>query len=331
VNVSARTRAFLACAAALFAAGCGGTLDAGSDVLGEQLPVGPKNPIILCNDNVYDNWQGEYALLLAVANHQPLAGIVVSTGSSWQDVDANVSGWQGLLGRARDSGLTNVPDPVRSTSQILRRPADGSIESTVSNDSEGARFIVETSRRLASAERPVVVATGGRLTDVADAYLIDPTVAERIVVVSSLGTGFSESSQLARMGVPNGEEDTWADTVTVQRLRYVQVSARYDQLTDVPAERVMELPQNPLGEWIGAKRTEILSTQLAADQVSAIAVGIPEFVKGVVRVSPFGFERDQPTLAPDPKGSAWLVSESDGTAATDRLWQLLGDPATFGN
>jgi hypothetical protein len=331
VSVKGSTRAFLACGAVLFAVGCGGTLDAGSDVLGEQLPVGPKNPIILCNDNVYDNWHGEYALLLAVANHQPLAGIVVSTGSQWQDLDANVSGWQGLVARARESGLTNVPDPVRSAGPILRRPTDGTIESTVANDSEGARFIVETSRRLASAERPVVVATGGRLTDVADAYLIDPTVAERIIVVSSLGTGFSESAQLARMGVPNGEEDTWSDTITIQRLRYVQVSARYDQLTDVPAERVMDLPQNPLGDWISAKRTEIFSIQLAADQVSAIAVGVPEFVKGVVRVSQLGLDRDQPTLSADPDGNAWLVSESDGAAATDRFWQLLDDPATFGN
>jgi hypothetical protein len=133
------------------------------------------------------------------------------------------------------------------------------------------------------------------------------------------------------MGVPNGEEDTWSDTVTIQRLRYVQVSARYDQLTDVPAERVMDLPQNPLGDWIGEKRTEIFSIQLAADQVSAIAVGVPEFVKGVVRVSQFGLDRDQPTLSADANGNAWLVSESNGTAATDRFWQLLRDPATFGN
>ena len=35
--------------------------------------------------------------------------------------------------------------------------------------------------------RPLVVVTGSRLTDVADAYLMDPTVADRVVVVSALG------------------------------------------------------------------------------------------------------------------------------------------------
>lgn len=305
-------------------------MDAGSDVL-DLLPVGPKNPVILCNDNVYDNWQGEYALLLAEAARQPLAGIVVSTGSSWQDLDANLRGWQDIVTRARESGLANVPDPVRSASQVLRRPADGLIESTVPNDSEGARFIVQTSQRLAQPGLPVVVATGGRLSEVADAYLIDPTVATRIVVVSSLGTGFSEGEPLARMGMPNGEEDPWADTIVVQRLPYVQVSAFYDQLTDVPEQRVAELPNNPFGDWIRAKRGEILSIQVAADQVSVIAVGIPEFVKSVVRVSQSGSDRDQPTLAADPNGTAWLVTESNGAAATSRLWQLLLAPATFGN
>lgn len=305
-------------------------MDAGSDVL-ELLPVGPKNPVILCNDNVYDNWQAEYALLLAQAARQPLAGIVVSTGSSWQDLDANLRGWQDIVARARESGLANVPDPVRSASQILRRPADGTIESTVPNDSEGARFIVEASQRLAQPGLPVVVATGGRLSEVADAYLIDPSVATRIVVVSSLGTGFIGEEPLARMGMPNGEEDPWADTIVIQRLPYVQVSAFYDQLTDVPEQRVAELPNNPFGDWIRAKRGEILSIQVAADQVSAIAVGIPAFVEGVTRVSQAGSERDQPTLAPDPNGSAWLVTQSNGVVATSRLWQLLLDPATFGN
>jgi hypothetical protein len=43
---------------------------------------------------------------------------------------------------------------------------------------------------------------------VADAYLIDHGVADRIVVVSSLG---SVSGAHGVMGPPNGELDPWAD------------------------------------------------------------------------------------------------------------------------
>jgi len=310
--------------------GCSGTLDAGSDRPRETLPVGRDNPVVLCNDGPRDNWHGEYAVLLAHSGGPPLAGIVVSTGGLWSDLDANFSGWQELVSGARESGLSNVPDPIRSQSQPLQRPDDGSVESTAANDSEGARFIVETSSALSRPGRPVVVATGGRLTDVADAYLIDPTVADRIIVVASLGTGFSDGERVARMGVPNGEMDPWADAIVVQRLRYVQVSAYYDQLADVPAERVTELPENPLGAWMREKQPEIMETPLASDQVSVIALGIPEFTRTVTRVSESGWDESGPMLAPDANGRGWLVTTSDGKAATARLWLLLLDPATFG-
>jgi hypothetical protein len=311
------------------ALGCGGTLDAGHDREREQLPFGPQNPIVLVNDNTFDNWHGEYALLLAHANGTPLAGIVIGRGSSWQDLDANMQGFQELATRARDSGLTGVPDLVRSEGQPLQRPADGTVESTVPNDSAGARFIVETSLQLAEPGRPLVVATGTRLTDVADAYLLDSTLAERIVVAGSIGTGFSEAEDLAHMGVPNGEEDPWADTIVIQRLPYVQVSARYDQLTDVPSERLSELPSNPFGDWMRAKQAGIFEIEMAADQVSVLAPGIPEFVTDFTRVSQAGWLNDVPTLARDANGGAWVVTASNGGAATARLWELLSDPATF--
>ena len=46
------------------------------------------------------------------------------------------------------------------------------------------------------------------------------------------------------MGIPNGEMDPWADTIVAGRFRYVQVSAFYDQLTDVTGgpTRVSHLP-----------------------------------------------------------------------------------------
>jgi hypothetical protein len=309
---------------------CGGTLDAGSDRPRETLPVGPDNPVILTNDGPYDNWQGEYALLLAQAGGPSLAGLVVGTGGLWSDLEANFGGWQELVTSARESGLVNVPDPIRSASQPLVRPDDGDIDSTAPNDSDGARFIVETSSRLAQAGRPVVVATGGRLTDVADAYLVDPTVTERVVVVSSLGTGFSDGEDAAHMGVPNGEMDVWADFIVAERFRYVQVSAYYDQLTDVPSERTPELPDNPLGDWMRAKQPEILETPVASDQVGVIALGVPAFVRSVTRISPSGWDSDdQPTLAADPAGQGWLVTASDGEAATKRFWELLLEPTSL--
>jgi hypothetical protein len=329
VNTSDGLGRILALGSLSFVTACGGTLDAGSDLTPERLPVGPDNPVILTNDGPSDNWHGEYAVLLAHAGGPPLAGMVVSTGGMWLDLEANLGGWRDLVQSARASGLVNVPDPVSSIGAPLRRPSDGDIDATTPNDSAGARFIVETSARLARPDRPVVVATGGRLTDVADAYLIDPTVTERVVVVSSLGTGFSADESLAHLGVPNGEMDAWASAIVVQRFRYVQVSAYYSQPADFPSERLVALPDNPFCDRIREKRAEISSNRLAADQVSVLALGVGDFARDVMRVAFAGFELNEPLLRRDPRGPAWLVGTSDASAVSNAIWPLLLDPTTF--
>jgi hypothetical protein len=315
-------RAALASAAIGF--GCTQTLDAGSNHPHGILPVDERNPVVLTNDGIDDNWQGEYAVLLANSGGLKLAGIVVSTSPEWTDIDVNITGWRALVDAALASGLRNIPDPITSIGAPLMRPASGAIDDTTPNRSEGARFILDASRRLSLPYRPLVVLTGGRLTDVADAYRIDPTVADRIVVVSSLGTA---SASGGAMGIPNGEMDPWAEAIVAERLRYVQVSAYYDQLTDVPTSRLSELPANALGDWIAAKQPKIWSVPLAADQVAVAAVCVPSFAVAIDRVSSAGAVGVGATAGPDlvrnANGPAWIVTESMGSVATTRFWDLL--------
>ncbi len=309
---------------------CGGTLDAGMDVPHGPLPVDERNPVIVSNDGPQDNWQGEFALLLSSARRLQLAGIVINDSPAWPDLGDNVTGWSELVAAARASGMRDVPDPLASVGPRLTRPDSGDIDLTTPNASAGARFIVDQSIRLARPSRPLVVATGGRLTDVADAYLLDPTLPERVVVVSSLGT-ISEDG--AQMGAPNGEMDPWADTIVVNRFRYVQVSAYYDQTADVPPDQVSALPANALGGWMANKQSSIFDIDVAADQVSIAAIALPGFVREVARMAPRESEPasagSTPTLRPDLAGQAWVVTQSDGTVPTSALWELLRDPAMF--
>ncbi len=313
-----------------FSVACTGTIDAGSTRPHGLLPVDERNSIIVVNDGSTDNWGTEYALLLANGGGSPLAGIIIGTSGPWPELDTNAKGARDLVAAAVNSGLKNIPDPIGSIGAVLQRPASGDIDDTQANRSEGALAIVETSRRLALPYRPVVVVTGSRLTDVADAYLIDHSVVDRVFVVSSLGTLTASG---ASMGAPNGEMDTWADAIVTARFRYIQVSAFYDQLTDVPASRVSELPANPFGSWIAAKHSKIYSIQEAADQVAVAAVGIPQFVTEVERVSPplpaDGAANESLTLSDNPTGPGWLVRQVDGSAITQRFWSVLLNPATF--
>jgi hypothetical protein len=303
---------------------CTATRDLGSTIPHGRLPVDERNPILLANDGAFDNWQGEYAVLLANSGGPSLAGIIVNTSPNWPDIDTNVAGWRGLVAAARGSGLRDIPDPTASIGPPLARPASGEIDATVPNRSEGARLIVEMSARVSLPYRPLVVATGGRLTDVADAYLVDPTVTERIVVVSSLGTATPSGGSMA---APNGEMDPWADAIVTARFRFVQVSAFYDQLTDVPDARLSELPTHPLASWIAAKQPKIWELREAADQVSVLATGVPNFVAAVERVSPVApvgaGATAGPDLLADQDGVAWLVTENVSAQATQRFWAAL--------
>jgi hypothetical protein len=315
---------------ALAVAGCDTELDAGANRPHGLLPVDERSPVILTNDGAYDNWDGEYAVLLANGGGAKLAGIVISASPAWTDINANIAGWRALVNAARQSGLEGIPDPTASINSRLTMPPSGKVEDTQPNRSEGARLIVSLSAQLALPYRPVVVATGGSLTDVADAYLIDPSVVDRVVVISSLG---SISATGGAMGMPNGEMDPWADLIVATRFRYVQVSAYYDDLADVPDSRLSELPTNAFGTWMRAKQPQLLAEQVASDQVSVLAASLPGFVVSVQSVSaalPLSTGSSAgPGLVADAAGTDLLVTASAGALASARLWELLLTPSTF--
>lgn len=323
-------RALMTLAGIAGAVACQGTLDAGRDQSIGPLPVDHRNPMILCNDGAKDNWQGEYALLFGATSGPRVVGIVVNASAAWPDLEVNVAAWRNLVAAARASGVANVPEPVSSVGAPLQMPPSGEIDDTVPNRSEGARAILDAAAKFARPNRPLVVATGGRLTDVADAYLLDHGLPARVVVVSSLGTAAPDGT--GEMGLPNGEMDPWADAIVADRFRYVQVNAYYNQLEDVPASLVPQLPANAFGDWIRSKRASILSEAFAADQVAPIALAVPEFIGEVQRVASDGSVTRfaGPSLRPSPDGHVWLVSRGAGPLATARFWQLLLSPETYG-
>jgi hypothetical protein len=311
-------------------AACGGTLDAGRDVPHGILPVDERNPVILHNDGWTDNWFGEYAILLAASGGPPLAGIVAVSSDYWPDANFNGARARGLVDAARASGLRGIPDVTTSAPTRLVRPANGQIESTVANGSAGAELIVNVSRRLGLPSRPVVVLAAAPLTDIAEAYFMDPSVVDRVVIVAALGWNVGDH---ANMSGPNGDLDPWAAWIVAQRFRYVQVSTWYDQTGDVPAADLPSLPRNPLGMFMTNKHPEIFDVLSASDQLIAMAVALPTFALTIQRAAPdvaAGFPGNEgPPLRPSDNGDDWFVTEVAAPLARARLWQMLLDPQTF--
>jgi hypothetical protein len=314
---------------ALALAGCTGTLDAGKDNPRGMLPVDQRNPVIIYNDASSDNWMGEYAALLANSGGPPLAALVITASSYWPDASSNASGWSNLMTAASESGLSNLPGVTVSGGEPFTRPSSGNIDDTPANNSMGGQLIVDLSQKLSLPWRPVVVLVGTQMTDVADAYLIDKSVVERVVVVSSLG---SYAAPNGAMGPPNGELDPWADWIVAEKFQYVQVSTFYDQTTDVTTADLPNLPSNPLGAEMAAKQPNLFTVTTAADQVSVLSVALPTFVTGVQRASPdtsAAFDSTQgPPLVPTTDGNVWIVTQIQAPLAGACLRLLLLAPGS---
>lgn len=323
--------------------GCSEHLDAGSNVPHGRLPVDERNPVVIANDGPHDNWQGEYAFLLASAGQLDLAGLIVSAGPQWSDLEKNLAGWTELVAAARSSGMAHVPEPIRSEGPQLQRPDSGEIDATTPNRSAGAMSLIDAAYRVGRPYRPLVVAAGVRTTDIADAYLIDHSLPERVVVVSPLDAIAGSDPQ--NMTFTSNRPDLWADVIVTQRFRYVQVSAHYAQQTmDVPAERIADLPANAFGAWMAAKQPLILGDG-AADQASVIAQVIPGYVLAIRTVACIVRDQhdasadgaadgsnapgDGPIFGDTPDGNIWIVTSADGSVASTRFWTLLRDPAVF--
>jgi hypothetical protein len=316
-----------------FAAGCGQTLDAGYNESHGRLPaVDERNPVILINDSWSDNWSPEYAALFANNGGPPLIGILVNATQYWPDLDANAAGWRDFVKAARAAGLRGIPDPVASASPQLVVPPDRLVASTKPNNSAGAQFIVRKSRELSLPWQPLVILSGSQLTDVADAYLLDPTVTERVVVVAQLG---SYSDAKGAMNDPNGDLDPWADWIVAQQFNYVQIGVTYDQGGDVTQDDLANLPRNPFGDWMATKHAKLSTMQTASDQEPILAVSDPRFIAAVVQSAAdisagFNSPRGQgPPLVASDGGNAWLVTQINAAVARTRLWEMLTNPKTF--
>jgi len=308
----------------LLTVGCGGTLDAGRDVPQGMLPVDHRNPVILYQDDWSGDWLGEYAVLLANHGGPPLAGIVINTSPFWMDLQANATGWNNLLTAARMSGLKNLPEVTPSAGGPLTRPADGQIDSTVGNDSAGAELMVRLSQNLSTPTRPVAIVATTSFTDLANAYFLDRTIVDRVVVVFAAGSYQAPNGVLNR---PNGDMDSWADWIVTQRYHFVHVGTWYDQTADVPDARLPDLPKDAFGAWVMNKQPQIIDITTAADQVALLSFALPGFTKGVARAAPdtsSPFSTTQgPNIVPNANGNGWLVTEIAAPLAGSWLWQVF--------
>jgi hypothetical protein len=301
-------------------------------VQAQNLPYDNTNPIIVHNDDAVDVYTDEYVLALSSAGEIGLRGMITGSPVAPQNEAVTLEYMQNaarqrteIANMARRSGFVRVPVPVTGAFAHLVRPESGAIDDTAAIHTEGSRLIVTEALR-ATPEKPLVIVAGGPLTDVADAYLLNRAVADRIIVAWVGGT-------LWDMLDYNGAADAWASYIVLEKLRLVQFVAN-DYLPHVPKARLSTLPRTPLREWMIAKQhPNGLPDEHDGDGPPAISLMRPDFVGATRRVSFAGWVTRGgaavPTFREDPNGRALVVTAASAAVATEEWWRALSNPAAY--
>lgn len=199
----------------------------------------PRNcPIIYDNDWLRDVTDDEYLFAKVHLGQANLKGVIV-TKDLWDQgrlytVEQGLKDFGEDIAMARRSGWRGIPDPTIGADRMFERPASGRVEDTKPIPSPGAELIVREARR-ASPAKPLIVVVGGPLNTVASAYLMDPTIAQRMIVLMTDINGY------------NGQ-DKWANYIVTTRCRLANFGAhpiwwpQRPQTPVMPLERFDRLP-----------------------------------------------------------------------------------------
>lgn len=193
-----------------------GTASAAPPATWDELRRLPADcPVVYDNDWLGDTNDDEYLLARAHLGRANLRGFILSK-DEWDHgrqyrVEDGRKDFEHDLAIARRAGFRNVPGLTIGADRLLERPAGGKVEDTKPIPSAGTDLIVREARG-ASPEKPLVVIVGGPLCTVASAYLSDPSIADRMIVMMTDIDGY------------NGT-DPWANDIVATRCKLVNFGA----------------------------------------------------------------------------------------------------------
>jgi hypothetical protein len=295
------------------------------------LPYDNTNPVMYDNDwtNDYVDW---YLMALASAGDINYRGISTSSSvppynryMTSEGLAKQVEKRREIVRRGRNSGFRNIPDPLPGTKGNLTKPDSGRIEDTRPLDSPGSRRIVEEAGKATSA-KPLVVCVGGPLTAVADAYLLDNSIADKMVVA------WLDNHNKGMTGF-NGWSDGWAAFIVLERLRLVQFTVQSSPFAHVPKSRLHTLPDTEAREYMLAIQPDVVAPEGDADGPPAISLMRPDYVQSAKRVSFGGWTtrdgHEMPLFKDDSNGRAIVVTAVDRKIATEEWWRAMENPAAW--
>ncbi len=288
------------------------------------LPLPKKCPVICDNDDHRDVYTDEYLLALSSIGEIDLKGII--TTYSPNEYQTFVKGRGMIMDLAKMSGMKNLPALFSGTNKKLTWPESNRIEDTRALEIDGSSFIVQQAKK-ASPKKPLVIIAGGQLTSIANAYLLDPSIAGRIVVMGVFGAQNIDY---------NAGLDAWAWTIILAKFRTVSIpigpygnrGVVYMKPPVVPKQRIKtKLNQSvPFFKWMFDKKHphNELPNEGDFDGQPAILITKAGYVTQWKRFDCVGInEKGYPILTETKNGKIWQAQDANQQTATNEFWRVM--------
>ncbi len=291
-----------------------------------HFPITQSSSIIVDNDDHRDVYTEEYLMALSDLGEINLVGMITTYAPNKKEYDLFVKGREKLRLLAEESGMSNIPQVLAGTHLRLEEPPSRIIKDTPIMDLPASKFIVEKAHR-AHPDRPLVIVTGGQLTVIANAYLMDSTIADRMIISGVFGV----SKQDYNAGL-----DSWAWKIVLSKFRVFAVpigpssnrGTVYMKPPKVPKQQIhSQLPLNiPFFQWMYEKHhpSNALPDGHDYDGQAAIPLTQPQYITQAQRWKVTGLDQNgQLILIHDPKGPIIEALDADQSIATREFWRVM--------
>jgi hypothetical protein len=303
-----------------------------------RLPFDATCPVIYDNDSQGDVYAEALIMAEASAGDIALKGMIVTSiidsPNTPRSYENAITFYIQAIASAKSSGFANLPaTATRGVKGRLTEPVDHKIDSTAPLGTDGARLIVSEARKC-SRDKPLVVCVGGPASTVVDAYLLDKSIADKLVMVWINGAGTNHD----RLGEDyNGWADTWALYIAAHRLRIVTTPLGGGE---VPKARILgDLPDKPFRAFMHAQTFTTSNGKVYPagwDGDGSIVDGLID--SGWMRASKRVSFRDTDAkiwgrqvvrTVDDPLGNILVITSFDRTAQTAAWWRSMADPRAW--
>ena len=283
-----------------------------------NLPIDNSYPFIHDNDSYEDVYSAEIVFLMAKAGIIDLQA-VIHTNGGWRDpwddsgfiYEYNMAHAQGLVDMAKRSGFPGIPDPVLgNVNPIIDKP----------EKSDGAKRIIEIANQ---SETPVILFAGGPVSTLADAYLMDNNIADKVIVI---WLGYKNWNGLADEFKPSVD-------IVLEHFTCVFFLSYKGYAPVFPKSFFVNLPHTELTQFMVEKELPHVNLPelILLDGLPLVPLLTDEFVTKVNRYDYGGRdENGKVILNENPRGKLYDVVEADPVKGTEAVWNLMNNCSLYG-